>query len=119
MWLVCMTVPIGKRLNRRESCIHGHHIYKYITNPFIKPQCACAAKAYSSLLVGGQCSATGRTDTIKKGVAVDHWTFTPKTVLALLTEGGTIDCMVTGARRHSTKVAWKFLFLLCAALVSL
>ena len=25
-----------------------------------------------------------------------------KTVLTLLTEGGTIDCMVTGARRHST-----------------
>ena len=40
----------------------------------------------------------------RKGIIVRHLITTKniKTVLAFLTEGGTIDCMVTGVRRHST-----------------
>ena len=47
------------------------------------------------------CSAT-EIPTVKKGVVRR---LPRKTVLALLTDGGTIDCMVTGGKRHSADLS--------------
>ena len=81
---------------RRESCIHGHHIYKEIWNPCLGEDLQCERDPHN---VVDRYSVAVK----KGGVVVGHL---PRKVSRLcslfLRRGGTIDCMVTGARRHST-----------------
>ena len=79
---------------RRESCIRGHHIYKEIRNPCLGEVLQCERNPHN---VMDRYSVA-----VKKGVVVGHL---PRKVSRLcslfLRRGGTIDCIVTGARRHS------------------
>lgn len=80
---------------RRESCIRGHHIYKEIWDPTVGEVVQCkreprnAADRYSVAVTKG-------------GVVVGHL---PRRISRLcslfLRRGGTIDCVITGARRYS------------------
>ena len=78
----------------RESCIHGHHIYKEIRNPCLGEVLQCERDPHN---VVNQYSVA-----VKKGVIVGHLPRKASRLCSLfLQRGGTIDCIVTGARRHS------------------
>ena len=65
---VYRTVAIVRRLDQRESCIRGHHIYKDITNSLDGEVLQCDRGPHKN---------SG--SILKKGIIVDRWTFTVKT----------------------------------------
>ena len=78
---------VRRRLDRRESCICGHHIYKDMWNPLVGEVLQCEKDPHN---------AADRYSVAVKKRRSRRQTFTVKnikTVLALLTEGGgTVDC---------------------------
>ena len=79
---------------RRELCIRGHHIYKNIWNPAVGEVLVCEREPHNA--------ADRYFVAFTKGVFVGHLPLKLSKLRSLfLRRGGTIDCVITGARRYS------------------
>ena len=80
----------------RALCIRGYHIYKEIWSAVVGEEFACEREPTNS---------TDRyaVAVIRSGVAIGHLPRKVSRACSLfLRRGGTIDCVVTGGRRHSS-----------------